>query len=102
MHDSREQQLRRATDSLEGYIRACFLFVVIGVFFEAVFNSATCLHKVGSHIVWIGLAAEWGLGIRVLRNEKELRGILDATIAQLNLENAKLKQQIAGNRFEQM
>jgi hypothetical protein len=67
-----------------------------------IFSRATCLEKVGSFIVALGLAAEVYLGFRLLRKEKELRGILDATIAQLNLENAKLQQQIAGNRFEEM
>jgi len=86
MFDSREQELRKATDLLETYIQGCFLLVVIGVFFEAVFNSATCLHKVGSHIVWVGLGAEWVLGIRLLRNEKELRGILDKQIAGIRFE----------------
>jgi hypothetical protein len=100
MSDSREQELRRATDSLEKYILVCAGLVAFGVILEFIFSRATYLEKVGSFIVALGLAAEVYLGFRLLRQEKELRGILDAAIAELNLENTKLKKQIASIRFD--
>ena len=106
MSISREQELKSGMDSLERYILVFAGLVVIGVVLEAVFNSATCLHKIGGYIVAIGLAAELALGIRLLRNEHELRGLLDATIARLNeqaeherLERIKIQQSAAGNLF---
>jgi hypothetical protein len=97
-----ERELRSRADFFFHCMEVCASLVALGVIFENVSNFTTCLYKVGGALIALGIVAELLFGRLHKVTEDKLRGLLDATIAELNLENTKLRQQLAGDRFTNM